>query len=429
MTTPTRVQRTYLTLVMLTTLSASLIWGINTLFLLDAGLNNLEAFAANAFFTAGMMVFEVPTGVVADLKGRRVSFLVGALTLMASTLLYVLLWQVGAAFWAWALVSVLLGLGFTFFSGAMEAWLVDALHHTGYTGELDAVFGRAQAVQGAAMLVGSVLGGVLAQATSLGVPFVARAVLLGLTFALAFFLMHDIGFTPVRGKRPGPEVQRIFRESLTYGLGRPPVRWMMLTSPFVGGVSIYVFYAMQPYLLELWGDEGAYGIAGLAAAIVAGADIVGGILAPRLRHAFRRRTSMILTTTALSAGALLVVPVVDSFALVVALLAVWSLAAAAESPVRKTYLNALIPSRQRATVLSFDSLLSNAGGVALQPGLGRVADVWGYPATFAISGLFQAAALPFIVLAQRLSVPEDFATREPPATETVVAAGPSQETT
>ena len=88
------------------------------------------------------------------------SFLVGALTLMGSTLLYVLLWQVEAAFWAWAVVSVLLGLGFTFFSGAMEAWLVDALHHTGYTGELDAVFGRAQAVQGAAMLVGSVLGGV-----------------------------------------------------------------------------------------------------------------------------------------------------------------------------------------------------------------------------------------------------------------------------
>ena len=285
MTTATQVQRTYLTLVMLTTLSASLIWGINTLFLLDAGLNNLEAFAANAFFTAGMMLFEVPTGVVADLAGRRISFLVGSLTLMGATLLYVLLWQVDAAFWAWAVVSVLLGLGFTFFSGAMEAWLVDALHHTGFTGELDAVFGRAQAVGGAAMLTGSVLGGVIAQATNLGVPFLVRAALLGATFALAFFLMHDIGFTPERGKRPGPEVRRIFRESLHYGLGQPAVRWMMLTSPFVGGVGIYVFYAMQPYLLELYGDEGAYGIAGLAAALVAGANIIGGFLAPRLRHA------------------------------------------------------------------------------------------------------------------------------------------------
>ena len=60
----------YLTLMLLTTLATSLIWGVNTLFLLDAGLNNFEAFAANAFFTAGMMLFEVPTGVVADLKGR-----------------------------------------------------------------------------------------------------------------------------------------------------------------------------------------------------------------------------------------------------------------------------------------------------------------------------------------------------------------------
>ena len=414
----TRVQRTYLTLVLLTTLSASLIWGINTLFLLDAGLNNLEAFTANAFFTAGMVLFEVPTGVVADLRGRRVSFLLGAVTLTASTLLYVLMWQINAPFWGWAVVSVLLGLGFTFFSGAMEAWLVDALTHSGYTGELDAVFGRGQAVSGAAMLAGSILGGVLAQATNLGVPFLARAVLLALTFGLAFFLMHDIGFTPTRGKRPGPEVRRLFDDSLHHGLGQPAVRWVMLTSPFVGGVGIYAFYAMQPYLLELYGDEEAYGIAGLAAAIVAGAQIVGGLLAPRLRSAFRRRTSMMLAMTAASTLALLLVGAVQHFAAVIALLVAWSLASAAETPVRQAYLNALIPSQQRATVLSFDSLLSSSGGVVLQPGLGRVADVWGYPVTFALSAGFQACALPFLWLARRLGVPEDVVTRDRPVAET-----------
>ena len=56
----------YFTLMLGNTLAASFIWGINTLFLLDAGLTNLEAFAANAFFTVGMVIFEVPTGVVAD---------------------------------------------------------------------------------------------------------------------------------------------------------------------------------------------------------------------------------------------------------------------------------------------------------------------------------------------------------------------------
>jgi hypothetical protein len=62
------------------TLAASLIWGINTIFLLDAGLSNLEAFAANAFFTAGMVIFEVPTGSSPTI-GRRTSYLLGTLTL------------------------------------------------------------------------------------------------------------------------------------------------------------------------------------------------------------------------------------------------------------------------------------------------------------------------------------------------------------
>src|SRR4026207_44502 len=123
MDTPRSVQRTYITLLPRNTLAASLIWGINTIFLLDAGLSNLEAFAANAFFTAGMMLFEVPTGIVADTVGRLVSSLLGTLTLAGSTLLYVLLWKLEAPFWAWAVVSILIGLGFTFFSGAVEAWL------------------------------------------------------------------------------------------------------------------------------------------------------------------------------------------------------------------------------------------------------------------------------------------------------------------
>src|SRR5205085_9709983 len=114
MATPRSIQRTYLLLLLGNTLAASLIWGINTIFLLDAGLNNLEAFAANAFFTAGMVVFEVPTGIVADMWGRRVSFLLGTVTLAITTGLYVLLWEMEAPFWQWAVVSLLLGLGFTF---------------------------------------------------------------------------------------------------------------------------------------------------------------------------------------------------------------------------------------------------------------------------------------------------------------------------
>src|SRR6186713_2062035 len=144
------VQRTYLALTLLTTLAASFIWGINTLFLLDAGLSNTEAFAANAFFTLGQVIFEVPTGVVADTRGRRFSFMLGAGTLLVSTLLYLVMWNLHAPLWGWAIASILLGLGFTFFSGATEAWLVDALTFTGVKDSLQSVLARGQMVGGAA---------------------------------------------------------------------------------------------------------------------------------------------------------------------------------------------------------------------------------------------------------------------------------------
>ena len=399
--TPRRVQGTYYTLMLGNTLAASFIWGINTLFLLDAGLSNLEAFAANAFFTAGMLIFEIPTGVVADTVGRRASYLLGTVTLAVTTALYWLLWVWESPFWAWAIVSVLLGLGFTFFSGAVDAWLVDALKATGYQGSLETVFGRAQIVGGIAMLSGSVLGGVIAQATNLGVPFLIRAAVLVVMFVVAALLMHDLGFTPDRSESPLQATRTVLRASIRYGLGDPPVRWLMLASPFTAGVGIYVFYALQPYLLELWGDDEAYTVAGLAAALVSGAAIVGGAIAPWVRKLFRRRTSSILLATVYERpGAASALGLVRNFWVAVGLVALWGIASAIDDPVHRAYLNDMIPSKQRATVLSFDSLMGSAGGVVFQPVLGRVADVGGYGASLLWSGVISAVAVPFVLLSR-----------------------------
>jgi MFS family permease len=403
-TSPRGIQRIYLLLLLLHTLAASFIWGINTLFLLDAGLSNTEAFAANAFFTAGMMIFEVPTGVVADTRGRRTSYLLGTLTLAISTLLYLFLWRIGAPFWAWAIASALLGLGFTFFSGAFEAWLVDALTASGYFregGTLEAVLARGEIIEGAAMLCGSVAGGVIAQSTNLGVPYMIRALMLVLSFGAAFMWMRDVGFSPAKDKGLLREARHVLRASIEHGLANPPVRWVMLDAPFAGAVTIYAFYAMQPYLLTLYGDQRAYAIAGLAAAIVAGAQIVGGLLVPYVGRLFHRRTSVLLTGTALSTVMLATIGFVPRFWMVIVLLVLWGLLFAAMMPVRQTYLNALIDSRSRATVLSFDSLLGSGGAVVGQPILGRVADVFGYPASYVCSAGIQALSLPFIWLARR----------------------------
>jgi len=401
------VIRTYLTLALFNTLAASLIWGINTLFLLDAGLSIVEAFAANAFFTAGMVLFEIPTGVLADTKGRRFSYLIGTLTLAVTTLLYLVLDLVHAPFLYWAIVSLFLGLGFTFFSGATDAWLVDALKATKYKGQLDTVFGKAQVVGGIAMLTGSVLGGLIAQLSNLGVPYLVRVLLLVVTFVIAFVYMRDLGFTPEKRSTYGKELKHILSTSFKYGFGKPAIRWVMLAAPFISGASVYVFYALQPYLLELYGDSKAYWIAGLAAAVVAGSQIVGGLLVPKLRGLFKRRSAWLLTGTFISALFLITLAFIPNFFFAIGMVVLWGLIGATVMPVRQAYLNDLIPSKQRATVLSFDSLLGSSGGVVSQPLLGKSADAFSYGQSFMFAGLIQLLALPFLFIANRLREPAD----------------------
>jgi MFS family permease len=202
-------------------------------------------------------------------------------------------------------------------------------------------------------------------------------------------------------------MRRIASASIEYGWRVPAVKWLMVQALFTGGVGIYGFYALQPYLLELYGDPHAYQIAGLVAAIVAGAQILGGLSAPLIRARFARRTSALLLIAGLSSITLALIGVFEHFWAVIALVVVWALLFAATSPIRQAYLNGLIPSRERATILSFDSLMTSSGGVWTQPALGRAADVWGYAPTYLASGIISAFALPFIALSRWQNAPAD----------------------
>jgi MFS family permease len=194
---------------------------------------------------------------------------------------------------------------------------------------------------------------------------------------------------------------------------------MMLAAPFSAGVGFYVFYALQPYLLELYGDPGAYSVAGVAAAIVAAGQIVGGLAAARVGRRFARRTEAVATLIGLEVLVLLVLGLAGlagvgvlgfgttAFAAALLLVAAWALVSAIAAPIRQAYLNGVIPSGQRATVLSFGSLMGSAGGVVIQPALGRVADVSGYAASFVVAAVVDALALPFVLLARRERAPSD----------------------
>jgi MFS family permease len=184
-----RVVATYLLLGLLFTLGASLIWAINTIFLLRVGgLDLFQVMIVNGAFTVSQMLLEVPTGVVADTTGRRVSIILSMITLAVSTLLYVL-----TPVWGWGMpgflfASVLLGLGYTFQTGSMEAWLVDALDATGWSLPKERVFAWGQIAMGSGMVIGSLLGGVLGQ-FNLVWPYLVRTALIVVCLGVALVLV------------------------------------------------------------------------------------------------------------------------------------------------------------------------------------------------------------------------------------------------
>jgi MFS family permease len=122
---------------------------------------------------------------------------------------------------------------------------------------------------------------------------------------------------------------------------------------------------------------------------------------------FARRTHVLIATLFVSVACLALIGWTSSLSVAIGAVVVWGIAFAASIPVRQAYLNGVIPSAQRATVLSFDNLMGSTGGVVAQPVLGRVADVSGYGLSYLIGAALQLAAVPLLGLARRQNAPSD----------------------
>jgi MFS family permease len=403
-----QVIRSYMIIASIYTLSASVIWGVNTLFLLNAGLDIFGVFVANAVFTGAMVIFEIPTGVVADTSGRRTSFLLSTAVLCLATLGYVGVALAGGGLFWFCLMSVFLGLGFAFYSGAVEAWLVDALKATNYDGELEAVFARAGIITNILMLIGTVGGGLLGS-LNLAIPYVVRAILLALVCGWAYIYMHEIGYTPraLNFADIPKEMRKVTSESITYGWQKMPIRLIMVVTFIQGLYGIWGFYATQPYFLELLGQPDAVWVSGVVAALVSISMGLGSWMLGRFISRFQHRTTLLIITSGLMCISAIGVGLAGSFWVAVPLFLLGTLASGIMAPVKQTYLHHVIPSAQRATVISFDSMMGSAGGVVGQTGLGYLARERGIAAGFVVGGAAMILAIPVLLRLRGLGDPAD----------------------
>jgi Na+/melibiose symporter-like transporter len=227
-------------------------------------------------------------------------------------------------------------------------------------------------------------------------------------FVAGLHVMHDIGFTPRATTREAlpDEVRKVLRASLTFGWNRRSLRLLMLMSVFQSAFLMWGFYAWQPYFLELLGGDAVW-VAGVVSALIALATIAGNSLVePVGRVVAKRSTLLFASTIALAAGAV-GVGVANSFwpSLVSLLCAIGAMGVAA--PVQQAYVHEVVPSDERATVVSFISMVGSGGGIAGPIGLGYLSGARSVATAYVVGGLTTLLALPTIVLLRGLHEPAD----------------------
>ena len=383
--TSQRIIRTYLGVAATTTLAQSLIWGVNTLFLLSVGLDIFQVMLVNAAYTVAQVSSRCrpgssPTRSAAVCPtcwrsgrswSRRCSTSGSA-------------WR-GTGMWPFVAASALLGVGYTFYTGAVDAWMVDALHSVGYEGRLEPIFARYGIMFGIFMLIGTTLGGLLGQ-IDLWIPYVARAVVLVPAFLLGLLVMRDLGFKarPLTVGSFGRETRRIATDGVTYGLRDRVIRFIMFASLIQGVFFMYGFYSWQKYFLDLLGKDLVW-VTGVIAALVGLTQIFGNPgrqdhcarARPRPdpdgvqrrddggRHR-RRAGPAVLDRRAAVSGLGDGLRRLDAG--------------------KQGWLNSRIPSERRATIISLDALFGDGGSTVGQVGLGWVSQEVSIPVAWLVGG-------------------------------------------
>jgi predicted MFS family arabinose efflux permease len=163
---------------------------------------------------------------------------------------------------------------------------------------------------------------------------------------------------------------------------------------------MYGFYSWQKYFLDLL-NRNLIWVAGVIAALVGLSQIAGNMLvAPSLRR-LRSRSTVLVTAFVVQAAGIVIAAMAHDFWVAVPFYLVSTVAWGLMLPVKASWMNSRIPSAQRATLLSLDSLFGDAGGTVGQVGLGYASQEVSIPFAWLVGGLFQLAGIPLIMGARR----------------------------
>jgi DHA3 family tetracycline resistance protein-like MFS transporter len=358
----------------------------------DVGLGPFQLVLVGSVLEGSVLLFEVPTGVVADAVSRRLSVLIGTFMTGVGFLLYAV-----PSFPVILLGQVVWGVGFTFISGANVAWLVDEI------GEDAArpLFLRASQVAQVAAFAG-IFGAVALGSIALGIPVATGGVVfLGLGLWLLGAMVED---NPPHGHADLRAAVRATVGSAREVTRLRPVLLLVLAVAALHGASTEGFdrlWELQLLRTVRLPHAGSFGVTPVFGLLQAVGLLVSIAATAVVRRRLRDRTSDAAVRALLITAALFVVAMAlyaASTSLVAAVLAYWFLIAVrgVHTPLYTSWVNTGLQSESRATVNSLGSQSDALGQVAGGPVLGWIAAARSVRAAIGTGAVLAAPAVALV---------------------------------
>ncbi|MCM1282506.1 MAG: MFS transporter [Muribaculaceae bacterium] len=338
----------------------SCIW---VLYLGYMGMSLTQIGLLEGIYHATSIVFEVPSGAVADIFGRKRTMLAGRLCVLVSCLLMLF----GRSFFPFALSFLVQAFGENLNSGSEEALVYDSMKQSGREEEYLAVCGKTNTIVEISQALATVLGGVLAE-YSYFACYVTAALLAALA-VVPLLLMREPKLEADSASLPMAErVKTHFKTCFEILSGnRKLTRWICFFNVMEVAATVLFFYS-QEYYHSMGLNKIEISMIMLAVGLLSTA---GAFFSDRI---YRRMGEWVIVIAAaaifLSIGSYIFYKLWVS----VSCFCVCNFMSAMLYPIRSTRINSLIPSGQRATLISVDSLVFSVGMVIIFPAAGWMID-------------------------------------------------------
>jgi MFS family permease len=350
----------------------NLIMPIVVLFYQENGLSMSQIFILKSVYSIAMVSTELPSGYLADVWGCRKTILFGAILGTLGILIY----SFSSDFYSFMFAEIVLGIGFSFISGADSALLYDSLKAENREDEYIKYEGRITSAGNFAEALAGVAGGLLAT-ISLRTPYYFQIFVAAIAIPAAFFLkepQHVLDRTRLKMK----EILSIVK--LTYK--QPEMRSAILISSLTGAATLTYAWFVQPYFQEAGVPVSVFGILWTLLNLSAG---VFSMLSYRVERFLGKRNSLLFIVVFISLGFILTSLEISLAG--IAILFGFYMVRGIATPVLKDQINQYTDSKVRATILSVRNLEIRIIFAAVGPVLGYLTDTFSLQTALMVTGI------------------------------------------